>query len=156
MSCSQQLRREQALFSVPRDKWKDVNCGELEPLIPGFWLLSVQHVCVCVRVCCILFVCLFVCLSVCLGARWQKTSFQKPRLHHAQCVVLQPEHSSVRCGLPPGPREPAQQRAASRVPESHQGGPGDRGQSDSRSGTLPRPELRWQDGTCFEVPIVPR
>ncbi|CAJ1453554.1 unnamed protein product, partial [Effrenium voratum] len=33
--------REQALFSVPRDKWKDVNCGELEPLIPGCTTLSV-------------------------------------------------------------------------------------------------------------------
>ena len=28
-------RRETALLSVPREKWDDVSCGELEPLIAG-------------------------------------------------------------------------------------------------------------------------
>ncbi len=29
------IRRETALLSVPREKWDEVNCGELEPMIPG-------------------------------------------------------------------------------------------------------------------------
>ena len=88
------------MLSVPREKWDEVNCGELEPLIPGARdpaKTDIEEI----RMnrnrkyCCIIL--------------WSDSSVWSPgsRLSRSRAALFQHEHFALWCGTDAWLREPA-------------------------------------------------